>query len=43
MCTSCGFVLDNNFIDFTAEWRNFSENSSDIDPTRTSGVYVIII
>ena len=40
VCTSCGFVAQQNFIDQGAEWRNFSEGSaSGTDPRRAFGMF----
>ena len=40
VCIFCGFVIENGFIDLTAEYRKFSEdNGSGIDPTRAGGVF----
>ena len=38
VCIQCGYVAQQNFIDYTQEWRNFSEgNQSGTDPRRAGG------
>ena len=37
VCTSCGCIALKRFIDFTAEYRLFSEDADESDPRRTAG------
>lgn len=39
LCISCGGIAQKNFIDFTAEYRNFSEDNGGVDPNRVGGSY----
>ncbi|KAL0339684.1 UNVERIFIED_CONTAM: Transcription initiation factor IIB [Sesamum radiatum] len=34
VCLECGLVLESRFIDETAEWRNFADDSGGHDPNR---------
>ncbi|PIN16064.1 Transcription initiation factor TFIIB [Handroanthus impetiginosus] len=34
VCSECGLVLESRFIDETAEWRTFADDSGDHDPNR---------
>ncbi|KAL0359551.1 UNVERIFIED_CONTAM: Transcription initiation factor IIB [Sesamum angustifolium] len=34
ICLECGLVLESRFIDETAEWRNFADDSGGHDPNR---------
>ena len=34
ICRDCGLVLHAHLVDFTSEWRGFSENNGNIDPSR---------
>ena len=34
VCRNCGLVLHSHLVDFTSEWRGFSENQKNNDPCR---------
>jgi transcription initiation factor TFIIB len=34
ICTDCGVVLHGHLVDFSSEWRGFSENHGNADPSR---------
>jgi len=38
VCISCGFIAVRRFIDFTAEYNIFADNTDGIDPRRAGGV-----
>lgn len=39
LCTSCGYIAHQRFIDFKAEYRIFSDDFDGVDPRRATGFY----
>ncbi len=42
VCTACGFIAVQRFIDETAEYRIFNDDSNGVDPTRTGVLCVMV-